>query len=128
MKTEVVLPSNRKFGLILGSFFPAIFYLFVGSINAYFYGFFVMIFILGIFNSKLLTPLNFMWMQLGVLLGRVTSPIALSFLYFLVLTPFALLFRLIKRDELRLHPDKLTDVSFFHTADDDRKFSFDEQF
>ena len=128
MTKEVELPSNRKFGLIIGSFFPAIFYLFVGSINVYFWGFFAVIFILGIFNSKLLTPLNFMWMQLGVLLGRVTSPIVLGCLYFLVLTPFAVLLRLFNRDELRLHPDKATDASFFHTADDDRKFSFDEQF
>ena len=35
----------------------------------------------------LLTPLNRLWMQLGRLLGRVTTPIVTGLLFYLIFTP-----------------------------------------
>lgn len=49
-----------------------------------------------------LAPLNAVWSLLGRLLHRVMSPLILGALYFLVITPFAFVFRAIKKDPLRL--------------------------
>jgi hypothetical protein len=49
-----------------------------------------------------LAPLNRAWMRLGVLLGKVISPIALGIVFFGVLTPTAVLMRWRGKDPLRL--------------------------
>ncbi len=51
---------------------------------------------------QLLTGLNRLWMKLGLLLGRIVSPIALGLLYFTVFTPIGLLFRARGKDPLRI--------------------------
>lgn len=52
---------------------------------------------------RLLAPLNRLWFRLGELLHRIVSPIALGVIFFGVITPFALVMRLFKRDALLLH-------------------------
>jgi hypothetical protein len=50
----------------------------------------------------LLTPFNRLWFRLGVLLGKVSSPIVLGFIFLFLIIPISLFMRLIGRDELRL--------------------------
>jgi len=50
-------------------------------------------------------PLRRVWMILGRLLHRAATPVVVAATFFLVLTPFALLFRMLRRDALRLRPD-----------------------
>lgn len=50
----------------------------------------------------LLAPLNKAWYQLGLMMGRVVSPVVLGALFFIVITPVALFMRLIGRDALRI--------------------------
>lgn len=56
----------------------------------------------GLFAPRVLAPLNRAWTQLGLLLGRVMTPIVMGIIFFLVITPMALLGRLRGRDPLRL--------------------------
>ncbi len=49
----------------------------------------------------LLRPVNWVWFQLGQLLGKIVSPIVLGAIFFLLLTPVSLVSRLFGRDELR---------------------------
>ncbi len=58
--------------------------------------------LLGILNSKLLTPLNKSWFKLGVFLGNIISPIVMCLIFFLVVTPIGLLMKLLKKDLLNL--------------------------
>lgn len=51
---------------------------------------------------RLLAPLNRAWFRLGMLLGKIVSPIVLGFIFFLMLTPVSLIARLFGRDVLRL--------------------------
>ncbi len=53
-------------------------------------------------NSKLLTPLNLAWFKLGLLLGKVISPIIMGIIFFIVVTPIAILMKLFKKDLLNL--------------------------
>jgi hypothetical protein len=52
-----------------------------------------------------LKPLNYVWLKLGLLLHAITNPIILGALFYLVFTPFALVFRMMGKDFLRLHFD-----------------------
>jgi hypothetical protein len=50
---------------------------------------------------KVLTPLNRAWMAFALLLHKVTSPIILGVLFFVLFTPVALFMRLAKRDLMK---------------------------
>ena len=54
--------------------------------------------VLGILNSKILTPLNKAWIKLGEILGRIIAPLVMAIVYFLILTPISLLVRLFGKD------------------------------
>jgi hypothetical protein len=106
MKNKIPMPSNRKFGL----FFSFIFFL----ISAYFFYsnndlqslifliFFLFFLFTSIIHPKLLYPFNKLWNYLGYFLGRIFSPVVLGVIYFLIITPYALVFKIISRDELQL--------------------------
>ena len=46
--------------------------------------------------------LNRMWFELGVLLGKIISPIVLGIIFFIILTPISLITRMFGRDELKI--------------------------
>lgn len=56
-------------------------------------------------KPALLSRLNRLWMKLGILLGKVVSPIALGILFYGVLTPIGAMMRLAGKDPLRLKLD-----------------------
>ncbi len=62
--------------------------------------------LLGIINSKLLTPLKKGWIKLGEILGKVIAPIVMGFIYFLIITPIGLLMRLLGKDLLSIKLNK----------------------
>lgn len=49
-----------------------------------------------------LRPLNTFWFKFGLLLHKVVSPIVMGLMFFLVITPFAVVMKLAGRDHLRL--------------------------
>ena len=62
----------------------------------------VIFLILGILNSKVLTPLNKIWFRFGILLGKIISPLVMAIIFFFVVTPIGLLMRFIGKDLLNL--------------------------
>ncbi len=56
--------------------------------------------VLGLLNSKLLNPLNLVWIKFGELLGRVIAPLVMAAIYFIIVTPIGLFMRLIGKDLL----------------------------
>ena len=61
---------------------------------------------LGLINSKALTPLNKLWFKFGIFLGNIISPIVMGIIYFAVVTPIALLLKVINKDVLSLKKTK----------------------
>jgi hypothetical protein len=57
----------------------------------------------------LLARLNRLWMKLGLLIGKVISPIALGILFYGVMTPMGAAIRLAGKDPLRLRRDPAVD-------------------
>ena len=62
--------------------------------------------ILGIINSKFLTPLKKGWIKLGEILGKFIAPIVMRFIYFFVITPIGILLRLFGKDLLNIKFNK----------------------
>lgn len=52
-----------------------------------------------------LGKLNRLWLKLGLLLGKMVSPIALGILFYIVLAPIGLIVRITGKDPLRLKLD-----------------------
>jgi hypothetical protein len=65
--------------------------------------------LIALLRPKLLAPLNRLWTQLGVLLGKVVSPIALGILFYGILTPLGVIIRLSGKDPLHLKLDPHAD-------------------
>ena len=57
---------------------------------------------LGLFKSKLLNPLNIVWVKFGELLGRIIAPLVMAIIYFIIVTPIGLFMRLIGKDLLNI--------------------------
>lgn len=102
--------SDRTFGLVF-----AVFFLIIGAWPAihvepprwWALALAIAFAALALTKPRLLAGLNRQWMKLGILLGKIVSPIALGILYYLVLTPVGALMRLTGKDPLRrrLQPD-----------------------
>ena len=105
-KTNLKLPSNRRFGFFFTFVFAVAAAYFYYSANiswAYVFIVATLIFLLiTLVKSDALLPLNKLWMRFGLLLGMIVSPIVLGTIFFGLFTPIAMLMRLSGRDELRL--------------------------
>ena len=69
-----------------------------GAPNYYLILFSLIFLILGLVNSKILSPLNIGWIKLGEILGKIIAPIIMAIIFFLILTPISLLVRLFGKD------------------------------
>ena len=102
---DIKIGSNRSFGLVffvvflLISIYPI---LKDGNIRIWSLIISFTFLFLGLLNSNLLSPLNKLWFKFGLLLGKIISPIIMGIIFFLVVTPIAIIMRLFKKDLLNL--------------------------
>ena len=106
---EIKIGSNRGFGIVffivflLIAIYPLINQ---GEIRVWSVLISLLFLILGIINSKILTPLNKVWFKFGIFLGKIISPVVMGIIFFLVVTPIAFLMRIFKKDLLNLKFNK----------------------
>ncbi len=58
--------------------------------------------IITIIRPNLFTFLNRSWIQFGILLGKIISPIIMGLVFFFVVTPIGILVRILKKDVMGL--------------------------
>ncbi len=107
MHSPKSLPSNRSFGFLFAGVFALLsaYAAYQGADVNKVYGWLiagVALGLLAVIAPGLLTPFNSAWMKLGELMGKVVSPLVLGIIFFVLITPIALVTRLFGRDELRL--------------------------
>ena len=73
-----------------------------GTPRYFFFPFALTFLILGLINSKILTPLNKAWIKFGEFLGKIIAPIVMAVVYFVVLTPISILVRICGKDLLKI--------------------------
>ena len=111
---KIKLPTNRNFGILFFFVFLiiSVFPLLNDDEIRYWSLFISLIFLLlGLINSRLLTPLNKAWARFGLMMGVIINPIIMSLIFFAVVTPTAYLLRLIGKDVL--HLKKNNDKSYW---------------
>ena len=108
-KSKIKMNSNRNFGLV---FF--IIFLILGlwpitngeEIRIWLILLAFIFFILGIMESKLLSPLNRLWFKFGIMLGAIVAPIVMGAIFFIVVTPIGIVMSIIGKDLLNKKHDK----------------------
>ena len=106
---DIKISSNRSFGIV---FF--ILFLFIAiypltyndEIRIWSVLISLTFLVLGLINSKILTPLNKVWFKFGIFLGKIISPLIMGFIFFLVVTPIGIIMRLLGKDVLNLKYNK----------------------
>ena len=127
--SKIKISSNRNFGLVFFVIFliVALWPLkYEEDIRLWSLVISIIFFILGVINSKLLTPLNKLWFKFGILLGSIVSPIVMGVVYFAVVTPIGVLMRLLGKDLLKT--TKTKSISTYWMKRDKKQTSMKKQF
>ena len=103
------IENNKSFGVL----FFAVFLLIAiwpiiddGSLRVWSAVISILFLLLGLTNSKVLTPLKKGWIKLGEILGKVIAPIIMGFIYFIIITPIGIFMRLTGKDLLNIKYNK----------------------
>ena len=102
---DIKISSNRSFGIVFFIVFLIVaIYPLINNADLRIWSLIISIIflILGLINSKLLTPLNKLWFKFGIFLGKLISPIIMGIIFFFVVTPIGLLLRIFDKDVLNL--------------------------
>ena len=97
--------SNKSFGIL---FFVVFFLIGIwpifsdGNLRLWSLIVSVLFLVLGLLNSRILTPLSIIWIKFGELLGKIIAPIVMALVFFLTITPLCFLMRLLGKDLLNL--------------------------
>ena len=100
------LPSNRKFGILFTIIFTLASLYFYSLAHIVLASLFlclaIIVMTIALVKANILLPANKLWMQFGIVLGMIVSPIVLGIIFFGLFTPISVFLKLRGRDELRL--------------------------
>ena len=122
------ISSNRSFGILFSIVFAAIAFwplLNLGEIRVWSVIVSAIFLLLGLINSKLLYPLNLIWVKFGELIGKIVAPLVMALIFFIILTPIGLFLRLIGKDLLNI---KLNNNKTYWIKRDKKPGSMKRQF
>lgn len=108
-ENEVQVGSDRSFGVVFSVFFTIVGLVPLvagGGLRTWSLGVAGVFLGMAIAIPRVLHPLNVAWMTFGSILHRVVSPVVLGLLFFLTITPMAILIRVLGKDLLRLRFDR----------------------
>ena len=102
---DIKISSNRSFGVVFFIVFLLIaLYPLLNNNEVRLWSLIIsaLFLILGILNSKILSPLNKIWFKFGLILGKIISPIIMGIIFFLVVTPIGFIMKLLGKDLINL--------------------------
>ena len=126
--SEIKVGSNRSFGIVFFIVFLLIgLYPLLKNNDIRIWSLIVssVFLLLGLKNSKILTPLNILWFKFGTILGKYVSPIIMGLVFFLVVTPTGIIMRIFNKDLLKL---KKRNINSYWIKRDDQKSDMKNQF
>ena len=103
--SNIKIGTNKSFGIVfflvfsIVSVFPL---LKDGNIRIWSLIIAIIFLILGLLNSKILTPLNKIWFKFGILLGSFVSPVVMGIVFFAIVTPTSLIMKILGKNLLNL--------------------------
>ncbi len=126
------MPTNKNFGITFGIIFAIIFFVCI-LYNLYIYYLLILsitFLALGILNSKILFPFNWIWFKFGIILSKTVSPVILFLLYFIIITPYGFIAKIFNQDLKNIKKRKLNHniKSYWYTSKEDEDIKFDKQY
>jgi hypothetical protein len=106
---KIKIGSNKSFGIVFFIFFIIVsLYPLTNKEEIRIWSLIIsfIFLVLGLLNSKILTPLNRIWFKIGIYLGNIISPIVMGIIFFFVVTPTALIMKLLGKDILNIKYNK----------------------
>jgi Saxitoxin biosynthesis operon protein SxtJ len=106
---EIRSSSDRSFGLVIATFFLIVSVwplVRAEPVRWWALGVAAAFALLAVLWTSALAPLNRLWVKLGALLNSIVSPVIMGLLFYVTVTPIALLLRLLGKDPLRLRRDR----------------------
>jgi predicted membrane metal-binding protein len=100
--------SDRSFGIVFAVVFAIVGlwpFLFGGLVRWWSLAIAAAFLAVALIRPEVLAPLNRLWTKFGLLLNRIVSPLVMGLLFFVVITPFALVMRFSGKDLLNLKHD-----------------------
>ena len=128
-KSKLKISSKRSFGLVFFLVFliVALWPLkYEEDVRLWSLSLSIIFFILGILNSKLLTPLNKLWFKFGIFLGSIISPVVMGLVYFLVVAPVGIFMRILGKD--LLNKNKIKSASTYWIKRSKQQSTMKKQF
>ena len=125
---NIKISSNRSFGIVFFIVFLLIaLYPLLNDENIRIWSLTIsfIFLVLGIINSKILSPFNKIWFKFGIYLGKIVSPIIMGIIFFTIVTTTSLIMRLFKKDLLNL---KFNDDKSYWIKKTDIKSKMKNQF
>ena len=106
------MTSNFNFGIVFSIFFLilSIYFYYAQKLSFSFtFGLlFVIFLLLTLLVPRSLYYINLGWYKLSKLLSIIISPVFLGIIFFIIITPLSILFKIIGRDELHLKNKKIS--------------------
>jgi len=102
-QSKIKIGSNKNFGLVFFIVFLIVgLWPIINNEPIRIWAIIISIFflVLGLMNSKILTPLNKLWFRLGIFLGAIIAPIVMAIIFFLVVTPISFMVKMMGKDLL----------------------------
>ena len=102
---EVKVSSDQSFGIVFTLVFLVVGVWLVSggqSKGGFFFVSAALFLVVAIARPSILGPFNRSWAKFGLLLGQVFNPLLLGVVFFLVVTPIAVVMRLLGKDSLHL--------------------------
>jgi len=130
-KQDLKQGSNRSFGIVFSIFFALLafyFYYKNENINIPIILISVIFLILGLFKSNILTPLNILWFKFGILLSKIISPLVMYLIFFIIVTPLAIMAKIVRKDFLNLDKNKNLKKMTYWEKKEKYKNSMKDQF
>ena len=97
--------NKRKDNILFGILFFIFFFIIGiyplksgGAIKIWFIYTSLIFLIITIVRPNLFTFLNKLWIKLGILLGKILSPIIMGLVFFVVVTPIGMLLKILQKD------------------------------
>lgn len=104
---EISLPSDRTFGFFFAFIFFCLasgcYFWWQSKVGSIIFALLTLLTtVLGFVAPSKLRWFNIHWMKFGLLIGKIINPLILLTLFFFVISPFAIVIKVFKRDELVL--------------------------
>ena len=112
---ELDAQGLRKFAFVTGTIFVLLFALVLPWIFGFSFPLWpwiiaAVLLIWGAIAPATLNPVYRVWMRFGLIMNRITTPIILGVVFFLLITPVALMMRLFGRDTMASTTDNKLDT------------------